>query len=153
MTRETVEDRQGRYLATLRATGSHVRARAAAGIGARTVGKWREQSETFAEAEVEAAELALDDIVQASRTSALAGDSAQLTNWMRIRHSELRPSSSVSLGVKVGATSRVETMSDEELRTRVQQILDDALRRGMSGDFIDVEARALPAPVRPEDLL
>jgi hypothetical protein len=162
MTLETTEDRQARYLKTLRETGSHVRARAAAGVGARAVGKWRD-NEAFADAEVEASEYALDSVVQASRAAALAGDSSQMTNWMRLAHAELRPSSSVNVGVAVGGTAKVDRSPEalqklgEKLeRARVEaelrgQTMAEYLTGAPARDVVDVEV--LPAPLKPEDLL
>jgi len=152
---ETVEGRKAAYLATLRETGSHARARAAAGIGSRAVGKWRGSDEAFAEAEVEAAEFALDTVVQRSRQAALDGDSMQMTNWLKLARPELRPANTVQVGVAVGtgaAERRIAQMSDDELLDNARRITRDAdVRASLPYEVVDVE----PVDERPnpEDIL
>lgn len=150
---DTVEGRKAAYLQTLRETGSHARARAAAGVGTRAVGLWRDKDEPFAEAEVEAAEYALDTVVQRSRQAAMEGDSAQLTNWMRLARPELRPANTVQVGVQVGVEERrrraLEAMTDEELLDRARRVMHDAEMRAVGlprprGDAIDAEVLARP---------
>lgn len=159
---DSPEARKARYLEELTRTGSRVKARKAVGVVGRTVSYWRERDEDFLAAEEEALEAARDEVVQASRTAALAGDSAQLTNWMKLAHVELRPANTVQVGVQVNGTERrLQAMSDAELIERGEQIIRDARLRG-SGDVIDVEVLPTPsdaseapagAEIKPEDIL
>lgn len=128
---------QLKYIEVLRATGNPSRARAAAGVVRRTVSLW-ERDEQFAEAAEEAQAAALDEIVEASRKAALAGDSAQMTNWLKIARPELRPHSSVNVAVGV-KTSRTEQLSDEELIAKAQRVLDDVALR--DAQRLEYEAR------------
>jgi len=172
-----MNERQLKYLEVLRTTGNPSRARQAAGVVRKTVSLW-ERDVQFSEAAEEVQGAALDEIVEASRNAALAGDSAQMTNWLKIARPELRPAGTqVAVGVRVGGERpQSASMSDEELIARARAILDDldmreaaqveyeARQRRLlgAGDAIDVEvppaAVVGPEPsagheIDPEDLV
>lgn len=167
-----MNEKQEKYIEVLRATGNPSRARAAAGVSSRTVANWK-QIEAFAEAFEDAQAAALDEIVEASRTAALAGDSAQLTNWLKIARPELRPAGAqVAVGVRVdgGGSSvedarlrRLKAMSDQELLAELDRFHRDLQTRveygrhecvaasAPAGDVVDVEMLPAP-PAEPEAL-
>lgn len=146
-----MNEKQEKYIEVLRATGNPSKARAAAGVSSRTVANWK-QIEAFAEAFEDAQAAALDEIVEASRTAALAGDSAHLTNWLKIARPELRPQSSLAVGVRVdgGGSSvedarlrRLQAMTDEQLLSEFESVYRDIQTRVEYGRH---ECVAAPAP-------
>jgi len=133
---EEVNERQLKYIEVLRATGNPSRARQAAGITRRQVSNW-ERDEPFSEAAEEAQSAALDEVVEASRTAALAGDSAQMTNWLKLARPELR-AGGTQVAVQVNNRGdtveearrrRIAAMSDEELLEEFNRVLDDTRLR------------------------
>jgi len=150
------QERRDEFLRVLAATGSAVKARNAVGVTSRTVRKWQED-EAFLDGYNDAVEQARDEVVQKSRAMALEGNESQVSLWMKIAHTELRPASSVNVavGVRTGAERRLAEMSDEDLLATGARIVADAQMRAIlpAGAVIDADPvpASLPAPVGPEN--
>lgn len=121
-----MNERQQKYLAVLRETGSAPRARQSAGVVRKTVSLW-ERDPDFSEATAEAQEAANAALLERAREMAMAGDSSVMTTWMKALIPALRPQSSVAVGVQVnnGATSRHANLSGAQLRAEVERALEE----------------------------